>query len=58
MPFILLGLMGRRKNYSGMQFWARDYYVSTVGRDETTIREYIKKQEVEDKRIDQLKMFE
>ncbi len=50
--------VGRRKNYSGMQFWARGYYVSTVGRDEATIREYIKKQEVEDKRIDQLKMFE
>jgi len=50
--------VGRRKNYSGMQFWARGYFVSTVGRDEATIREYIKKQEVEDKRIDQLKMFE
>lgn len=50
--------VGRRKNYSGMQFWARGYYVSTVGRDEATIREYIKKQELEDKRIDQLKMFE
>lgn len=47
--------MGRRKNYSGMQLWARGYYVSTVGRDEVTIREYIKNQEVEDKLIDQLK---
>jgi putative transposase len=45
--------MGRR--YS---FWARGYFVSTVGRDETVIREYIKKQEDEDKRLDQLQMFE
>ena len=39
-------------------FWARYYYVSTVGRDETTIREYIKQQEQEDRRLDQLSMFE
>jgi len=31
--------------------------VSTVGRDEKIIREYIKKQEAEDKRLDQLQMF-
>jgi putative transposase len=30
--------------------------VSTVGRDEATIREYIRNQEVEDKRQDQLKL--
>jgi putative transposase len=48
---------GRRQNFVGQHFWARGYYVSTVGRDETTIREYIKKQEAEDKRLDQLEMF-
>ena len=32
--------MGRRKNYTGHHFWARGYYVSTVGRDEAVIREY------------------
>jgi putative transposase len=32
--------------------------VSTVGRDEKAIQEYIKRQEEEDRRIDQLKMFE
>ena len=37
--------MGRRKNYTGHHFWARGYYVSTVGRDEATIREYIRTQE-------------
>ena len=33
---------GRRKNFTGQKFWARGYYVSTVGRDEETIRKYIK----------------
>jgi hypothetical protein len=41
----------------GQQFWARGYYVSTVGRDEASIREYIQKQQEEDKRLDQLSMF-
>ena len=50
--------MGRRRNFVGYSFWARGYFVSTVGRDETVIREYIKKQEDEDKRLDQLQMFE
>ena len=36
---------GRRKNFTGQRFWARGYYVSTVGRDEETIRKYIKNQE-------------
>ena len=48
---------GRKKNFVGQQFWARGYYVSTVGRDEKTIREYIRAQEQEDKRVDQITMF-
>ena len=35
--------LGRRQNFTGQSFWARGYYVSTVGRDEATIREYIQK---------------
>ena len=50
--------LGRRKNFTGQSFWARGYYVSTVGKDEETTREYIKHQEEEDRRIDQLSMFE
>jgi len=50
--------MGRRQNFVGQHFWARGYYVSTVGRDETTIREYIRKQEEADERADQLEMFD
>ena len=46
--------MGKPRNFTGESFWARGYFVSTVGRDEKQIREYIQKQEQEDQRIDQL----
>ena len=49
---------GRRRNFSGQQFWARGYYVSTVGKDEQAVREYITKQEAEDRRLDQLQLDE
>lgn len=49
--------MGRRKNFTGQQFWARGYYVSTVGLDEEMVRSYIKKQEQEDQRLEQMNMF-
>ena len=48
---------GRQRNFSGYHFWARGYYVSTVGRDEKSIREYIKKQESNDQRRDQMSLF-
>jgi putative transposase len=43
----------RKRNFVGQHFWARGYFVSTVGRDETAIRDYIRNQEKEDARIDQ-----
>ena len=46
----------RRRNFVGQHFWARGYFVSTVGRDEASIREYIRNQEKEDRRIDQLNL--
>ena len=49
---------GRRRNFTGQHFWARGYFVSTVGRDEKVIREYIRRQEQEDRRLDQMKMFD
>jgi putative transposase len=49
---------GRVRNFTGENFGAREYYASTVGRDENVIREYIKRQEAEDKQIDQMKLFE
>jgi putative transposase len=48
---------GRRKNFTGEEFWARGYHVSTVGKNEEAIRRYIKEQEREDRRIDQLKLY-
>jgi REP-associated tyrosine transposase len=49
--------LGRRKNFVGQHFWARGYYVSTVGKDEVATRNYIKQQEKEDHRLDQLDLF-
>ena len=45
-----------KRNFVGQHFWARGYFVSTVGRDEATIREYIRNHEAEDKRLEQLKL--
>jgi len=47
----------RKKNFVGQHFWARGFLVSTVGRDEGVVREYIRNQEEEDKRLDQLSMW-
>lgn len=46
--------LGQRKNYNGMHFWARGYYVSTVGADEEVIRTYIRNQEKEDQKLEAL----
>ena len=47
----------RKRNFTGQHFWARGFFVSTVGRDETVIREYIRAQEDEDKRLEQLNLW-
>ena len=46
-----------RRNFVGQHFWTRGYFVSTVGRDEKVIREYIRRQEAEDRRQDQLRLL-
>ena len=43
----------RKRNFVGEHFWARGFFVSTVGRDEAATREYIQRQEEEDARLDQ-----
>ena len=48
---------GTKKEFRRQHFWARGYYVSTVGRDEETIRAYIQQQEKEDRRYDQLRLL-
>jgi putative transposase len=49
--------MGKRKNFRGQRFWARGYDVTTVGRDEATIRASIQRPEEEDKRLDQMELW-
>ena len=48
---------GRRRNFVGQHFWARGYWVSTVGQNEAAVRRYIQDQEKEDQRLDQLEMM-
>ncbi len=47
---------GRRRNYVGQHFWARGYWVSTVGKNEAAVRKYIQNQEKEDQRLEQLEL--
>src|ERR1700680_2444880 len=47
----------RKRSFVGQHFWARGYFVSTVGRDEAVIREYTRKQEQEDNRLDQMNLW-
>jgi putative transposase len=49
--------LGKRNNFTGQNFWARGYFVSTVGGDEEVIKRYIREQEGEDKQLEQLEMF-
>jgi len=56
---IARGYQGRTRNFVGQHFWARGYYVSTVGKDENNVRLYIQRQDEEDRRFDnQMKLFE
>jgi putative transposase len=52
--YIARTYLGQKKNYGGMHFWARGYYVSTVGADEEVIRNYIRNQDKEDQKLDEL----
>ena len=47
----------RQRNFVGQNFWARGYYVSTVGRDEGVIRAYIQEQEEADRQLDQMNLW-
>ena len=49
---------GRRRNYNGEKFWPRGYFASTVGMDEQAVRAYIRDQEKEDRRYDQMNLFD
>jgi len=45
---------GRQRNFNSENFWARDYFVSTVGLDEKMVLNYIRNQEKNGERRDQL----
>jgi putative transposase len=47
----------KKRSFVGQHFWARGYFVSTVGRDTEVIRDYIKRQEEEDKRLEQMNLW-
>ena len=47
----------RKRNFVGQHFWAWGYFVSTVGRDEAVIRAYIRNQELEDQRLEQMNLL-
>jgi len=46
----------KMRNFLGHKFWARGYFVTTVGRDEETIRAYIRNQEMADQQLDQFEL--
>jgi len=48
--------VGKERNFTGENFWARGYFVSMVGLDEVTVIEYIRNQEAEEERHDQMKL--
>ena len=47
---------GKARNFKGERFWARGYFVSTVGLDEQMVRDYIRAQDERDKYFDQMNL--
>lgn len=47
---------GKKGNFVGENFWARGFFVSTVGLDEEVVKNYIRSQEKENERLEQLKL--
>ncbi len=47
---------GKAKNFTGENFWARGYFVTTIGLDEEMVRAYVRNQDEEDAHYDQLKL--
>ena len=54
--FYSSNFLWRKRNFTGESFWARGYFVSTVGLDEEVVREYIRHQEKEGQRLEQLNL--
>ena len=56
--WVAQNIANKRRNFAGHKFWARGYFVSTIGADEKAVRLYIQNQEKEDKRLDNLNLFD
>ena len=55
---IARNFVGRKRNFTGESFWARVYFVSTVGLDEEVVREYIRHHEKEGQRLELYRVVE
>ena len=55
--YIARTFTGRKRNFTGHKFWARGYFVSSVGLDEEVVKKYIQNQESADRKIDDLGLF-
>ena len=53
---IARNFMGRKRNFTGESFWAHGYFVSTIGLDEDAVKKYVRDQEREDERVEQLNL--
>ena len=49
--------LGKDKNFTGLHFWSRGYFVSSVGLDEKMIKSYIRNQEKIERRDEQLSFY-
>ena len=47
----------KKRTFVGQHFWAKGHFVPTAGRDEVMIREYIRNQEQEDGRLEQMNLW-
>ena len=56
--YIAREFAGQSRSFVGQHFWVRGYFVSTLGLDERAIRAYIRAQEQEDRRQEQLRLDE
>ena len=54
--YIARTYVGKNRNFTGEQFWARGYYVSTIGKDEAAIKEYVRRQQEEDHLFELMKL--
>ncbi len=46
------------RNFKGENFWARGFFVSTVGLNEQMVRDYIRAQEARDRYFEQMSLLE